>query len=53
MAHYVIDLRGDEDVIAIAPEEDPKELAKREEARKKALEEIFRRAPRPQLQIIE
>ena len=52
MAHYVIDLMGDEDVIAIPPEEDPKEIAKREAMRKRALEEIFRRSPQPALEIV-
>lgn len=52
MASYTIDLMGDEDVIVIRPEEDPKEVARREEMRKRALEEIFRRAPQPQLEIV-
>ena len=52
MAHFVIDLMGDEDVIVIRPEEDPKELARREEMRKRALEDIFRRAPQPALEIV-
>lgn len=52
MAHFVIDLMGDEDVIVIRPEEDPKEVARREAMRKKALEDIFRRAPQPQLEIV-
>lgn len=51
MAYYVIDLMGDDDVIVIK-NEDPKEEARREEMRKKALEEIFRRAPQPQLEIV-
>lgn len=52
MAHFVIDLMGDEDVIVIPKEEDPKEVARKEALRKKALEEIFRRAPQPQLEIV-
>lgn len=52
MAHFVIDLMGDEDVIVIPKEEDPKEAARKEEMRKKALEEIFRRAPQPTLEIV-
>jgi hypothetical protein len=48
----VIDLMGDEDVIVIGPEKDPKEEARLEEQRKRVLEEIFRRAPQPALEIV-
>ena len=52
MAMIVIDLMGDDDVIVVSPERDPKEEARLEEQRQRALEEIFRRAPQPALQII-
>lgn len=52
MAHFEIDLVNGDGVITIPREEDPKELARREEMRKKALEEIFRRTPKPQLEIV-
>lgn len=52
MARYEIDLVNGDDVVVIPKEEDPKEVARREEMRKKALEEIFRRAPKPQLEIV-
>ena len=49
----VIDLFGDEDIIiTISPEDDPKEVARKEEVRQRALEEIFRRTPQPTLQIV-
>lgn len=49
----VIDLFGaDDDVISIPPEEDPEEIAKREEMRIRALEEIFRRQTELQLEIV-
>lgn len=49
----VIDLMGDDDdVIQIRAEETPEELARQEAMRKHALEEIFKRAPQPQLQIV-
>jgi len=49
--HIVIDLMcGDDDtVIAVQPEESAEEKAKREKQRLKALEEIFKRAPQPQV----
>jgi KaiC/GvpD/RAD55 family RecA-like ATPase len=47
--HVVIDLFGDEDVITITPEESPESLKRKEMMRKHALEEIFRRAPQPQV----
>jgi hypothetical protein len=52
MAMIVIDLFGDDDVITVPPAEDPKEVARKEEMRQRALEEIFRRAPQPDLQIV-
>lgn len=52
MAHFEIDLMNGDDVIVIPKEEDPKEVARREAMRKKALEEIFKRAPQPQLEIV-
>ena len=55
MAHFVIDLMGDDDntVISCVPEETPADVvAKNEGLRKKFLEEIFRRAPQPALQIV-
>lgn len=52
MAHFVIDLMGDEDVITIPPEESKEELARKEAMRKKALEDIFRRSPQPTLEIV-
>ena len=49
MAHFVIDLMGnDEDIVTIRPE-DPDKKAREEEARKRFLEELFRRAPQPQV----
>ena len=49
----VIDLFGDDDtVISLPPEEDPEEVAKREEMRIRALEEIFRRQCELQLEIV-
>ncbi len=48
MALYVIDLMGDEDVIAIKPE-DQEEMKKREEKRLEFLKELFKRAPQPQV----
>jgi hypothetical protein len=51
--HVVIDLfGGDDTVISIPPEETPEEIKKRELMRQRALEEIFRRAPQPQLEIV-
>jgi len=48
--HVIIDLMGDEDVICTKKEELSKEeLARREEVRKKALEDILKRAPRTQV----
>lgn len=52
MAHFTIDLMGDEDLIVIPKDEDPKKLLRREVMRKRALEEIFRRAPQPTLEIV-
>jgi hypothetical protein len=51
MAHFIIDLMGDDDVIVIK-QDDPTEDALREEMRRRALEEILRRSPQPTLQII-
>jgi hypothetical protein len=48
----VIDLMGDDDLIVTVPEKDPKEEARLEEMRKHVLEEIFRRAPQPALEIV-
>ena len=49
----VIDLMGDEDIIITVPQEKSKdELAREEEMRQRALEEIFRRAPQPALEIV-
>lgn len=49
-AMIVIDLMGDsDDVIQVRPEETPEELSRKEAMRQHALEEIFRRAPQPQL----
>lgn len=48
-----IDLFGDEDVITIPPEETPEEIKRKEEMRKRALAEIFKRAPQPQVVPIE
>jgi hypothetical protein len=49
----VIDLfGGDDDVISLPHEEDPEEVAKREEMRIIALEEIFRRQCELQLEIV-
>ena len=50
--HVVIDLVGDEDVIQVPVEESPEEIKKREFQRQHALEEIFRRSPQPQLEIV-
>jgi len=52
MATFIIDLMGDDDIIAVGAEEDPKEAARKEEMRKRTLEEIFRRSPQPQLEIV-
>lgn len=49
MAHFVIDLMGDEDVITVPRLEDPEEERRIKEMQRRALEEIFRRAPVPQL----
>lgn len=43
---------GDDDVMTVPPEETPEELARLEAMRQKALEEIFKRAPQPQLEIV-
>jgi hypothetical protein len=49
----VIDLfGGDDTVITIPPEKTKEELEREEAMRKRALEEIFKRAPRPQLEIV-
>ena len=50
--HVVIDLFGDDDVITIPAEKTPEELKKEELMRQRALEEIFKRAPQPQLEIV-
>lgn len=51
--HVVIDLfGGDDNVITVPPEKTPEELKKEELMRQRALEEIFRRAPQPQLEIV-
>ena len=52
MAHIVIDLMGDDDVITVRPEKSREELEREETMRKHALEEIFRRAPQPALEIV-
>ncbi len=52
MATFVIDLMGDDDVITIPPEKSKEELEREEAMRRQALEEIFRRAPQPTLQIV-
>lgn len=51
--HVVIDLFGDDDVITIPPEKTPEQLKKEEEMRQRALYEIFKRAPQPQVVPIE
>ena len=49
----VIDLMGDEDLIITIPKErSADDIAREEEMRKRALEEIFRRAPQPTLEIV-
>lgn len=46
----VIDLFGDsDDVIQLPPEETPEEIARKEALQRRALEEIWRRAPQPQV----
>ncbi len=52
MALFVIDLMGDDDVIVIRPEVDSAEKARQDEMRRKVLEDIFRRSPQPQLEIV-
>lgn len=55
MAHFVIDLMGeddDSDVIVLSPAKTAEQEAKEEAMRKHALEEIFRRSPQPQLEIV-
>ena len=52
MATFIIDLMGDEDMIVIGAEKTEAEFAKEEAMRQKALEEIFRRAPQPALEIV-
>lgn len=48
--HIVIDLfSGDDTVITIPPEKTKEELEREETMRQRALEEIFRRAPQPQV----
>ena len=47
--HVVIDLFGEGDLITIQPAESPEEIKQKDEMRKLALEEIFRRAPQPQV----
>lgn len=49
MAHFVIDLMGDEDVVTIPKEPDVEEERRLKEMRQRALEEIFRRQPVPQV----
>jgi hypothetical protein len=51
--HIVIDLMGgDETVITAVTDEDPHAAAKIEEAKRRFLEEMFKRAPQPALQIV-
>ena len=53
MASITIDLFGGDDLIlTIPPEKTKEELAREEANRRKALEEIFRRAPQPALEIV-
>jgi len=52
MATIVIDLMGDDDMIVMGAEDSAEEIARKEEMRKRALEEIFRRSPQPTLQIV-
>lgn len=48
--HVVIDLfGGDDDVISVPPEKTKEQLEKERLMRQRALEEIFRRAPQPQV----
>ena len=49
----VIDLIGDEDEVKIGHEEDPKEIKLREEHQQRVLEEMYRRAPQPQVVPVE
>lgn len=48
----VIDLVNGDDVITIPPEDSPEEKARKEKMRQRALAEIFRRRPQPQLEIV-
>lgn len=53
--HIVIDLfgdDGDDNVITVSPEKTREELEREEQMRRRALEEIFKRAPQPQLEIV-
>ena len=52
MTTIVIDLMGDDDMIIIGAEKTPEEVVQDEARRKHALEEIFRRLPRPALEIV-
>lgn len=49
----VIDLMGGEDIIATSEEKDTIVAARKEALRKKYLEEIFKRSPQTQLQIVD
>lgn len=54
--HIVIDLfgdDGDDNVITVSPEKTREELEREEQMRRRALEEIFRRAPQPQVVPVE
>lgn len=49
MSVIEIDLLGDDDVVTINPQHDKDEKARQEETKRKVLEELFRRAPQPQV----
>ena len=49
----VIDLFGDSDDTIKIEQEDPEDIKRREEQRRLALEEIFRRSPQPQVVPVE
>lgn len=47
--HIVIDLFGDDDNVIAVSQKNKEELEREEQMRRRAIEEIFRRAPQPQV----
>ena len=52
MAYFEIDLMGNDSDIVIETVEDFKEPTPKDNMRKRALEDILRRSPQPQLEIV-